>query len=56
LASIFAIGSNSVFLDTETKTMIATGPPKQLLAESKDQKIIRFLTRGGMTDTKIKNG
>lgn len=46
LASIFAIGSNSVFLDTETKTMIATGPPKQLLAESKDPKIIRFLTRG----------
>jgi phospholipid/cholesterol/gamma-HCH transport system ATP-binding protein len=46
LASIFAIGNNSVFLDTETKTMIATGPPKQLLAESKDPKIIRFLTRG----------
>ncbi|POZ51424.1 ABC transporter ATP-binding protein [Methylovulum psychrotolerans] len=46
LASIFAIGTNSVFLDTETKTMIAIGPPQQLLAESKDPKIIRFLTRG----------
>jgi len=46
LASIFAIGNNSVFLDTETKTMIATGSPKQLLAESKNPKIIRFLTRG----------
>jgi len=45
LASIFAIGNNSVFLDTETKTMIATGSPKQLLAESKDPKVIRFLTR-----------
>ncbi|MGR8932978.1 MAG: ABC transporter ATP-binding protein [Gammaproteobacteria bacterium] len=46
LASIFAIGSNSVFLDPETKTMIAAGPPKQLLAESDDPKVIRFLTRG----------
>ncbi|GAB6141612.1 ATP-binding cassette domain-containing protein [Methylosoma difficile] len=46
LASIFAIGNNSVFLDTETKTMIATGPPQQLLVESEDPKIIRFLTRG----------
>ena len=45
LASIFAIGNNSVFLDTETKTIIATGSPKQLLAESKDPKVIRFLTR-----------
>jgi phospholipid/cholesterol/gamma-HCH transport system ATP-binding protein len=46
LESIFAIGNNSVFLDTETKTMIAGGDPKKLLAESKDPKIITFLTRG----------
>jgi phospholipid/cholesterol/gamma-HCH transport system ATP-binding protein len=46
LASIFAIGNNSVFLDPETKTQIATGDPKQLLAESNDPKVIRFLTRG----------
>lgn len=46
LASIFAIGTNSVFLDPETKTMLATGSPKKLLAESKDPKIIQFLTRG----------
>jgi len=46
LASIFAIGTNSVFLDPETKTMRATGSPKRLLAESKDTKIIEFLTRG----------
>ena len=46
LASIFAIGNNSVFLDSETKTMLATGPPKTLLAESTDPKIIQFLTRG----------
>jgi phospholipid/cholesterol/gamma-HCH transport system ATP-binding protein len=46
LASIFAIGSNSVFLDPETKTMLATGAPEKLLAESKEPKIIQFLTRG----------
>lgn len=46
LASIFAIGNNSVFLDPETRTMLASGDPKKLLAESKDPKIINFLTRG----------
>ncbi|MEC4749154.1 ATP-binding cassette domain-containing protein [Methylomicrobium sp. Wu6] len=46
LASIFAIGNNSVFLDSESKTMLATGSPKKLLAESTDYKIIQFLTRG----------
>ena len=46
LPSIFAIGSNSVFLDADAKTMIATGDPKELLRSSKDPRIIRFLTRG----------
>lgn len=46
LPSIFAIGSNSVFLDADVKTMIATGDPKELLRTSKDPRIIRFLTRG----------
>jgi len=46
LASIFAIGNNSVFLDPETKTMIAGGDPKKLLAESEDPKVRSFLTRG----------
>ena len=46
LASIFAIGNNSVFLDADTKTMIAAGDPRRLLAESKDPKVINFLTRG----------
>lgn len=46
LASIFAIGNNSVFLDTETKTIIASGNPKKLLAESRDPKVQNFLTRG----------
>jgi phospholipid/cholesterol/gamma-HCH transport system ATP-binding protein len=46
LASIFAIADNSVFLDPETKTMIASGDPKQLLAESSDPKVQEFLKRG----------
>jgi phospholipid/cholesterol/gamma-HCH transport system ATP-binding protein len=45
LASIFTIGNNSVFLDTETRTMIAGGHPKELLAHSGDPKVRRFLTR-----------
>ena len=46
LASILTIGTNSVFLDVETKTMIAQGHPKKLLAESQDPKVHQFLTRG----------
>jgi phospholipid/cholesterol/gamma-HCH transport system ATP-binding protein len=47
LASIFTIGTNSIFLDVEAKTMIAQGHPKKLLAESQDPKVRQFLTRGG---------
>ena len=46
LSSIFAIGNNSVFLDAESKTIIAKGDPKQLLAECDVSKVRRFLTRG----------
>ncbi len=47
LASIFAIGTNSVFLDGEEKTMIAAGPPRRLLAECSHPTVRSFLTRGG---------
>ncbi len=46
LASIFAIGNNSVFLDAEAGTMIATGDPKRLLAECRHPTVRNFLTRG----------
>ena len=46
LASIFTIGNNSVFLDPETKTMIAQGDPKMLPDTSPDPKVREFLTRG----------
>jgi phospholipid/cholesterol/gamma-HCH transport system ATP-binding protein len=46
LASIFAIGNNSIFLDVDLKSMTASGDPKRLLAESKDPTVQKFLTRG----------
>jgi phospholipid/cholesterol/gamma-HCH transport system ATP-binding protein len=48
LPSIFAIGTNSIFLDAETRTMIASGNPKTLLAENTDPMVRAFLTRGEM--------
>jgi phospholipid/cholesterol/gamma-HCH transport system ATP-binding protein len=45
LASILAIGTDSVFLDYESKTMIARGHPRNLLNESRDPRVRRFLTR-----------
>ena len=46
LDSIFTIGTNSVFLDAETKTMGPTGDPRRLLEESDYENLILFLTRG----------
>jgi len=46
LASIFAIGTNSVFLDAESRTVIASGPPTDLRDHSSDPRVRRFLTRG----------
>jgi len=46
LASIFAIGSNSVVLDPDTKTQIATGDPKWLRDHSEDPRVRAFLNRG----------
>lgn len=46
LASIFAIGNRSIFLDREAKTILAFGNPKRLLQESDDPKVVAFLTRG----------
>ncbi len=45
LASILGIGDNSIFLDVQTRTMIATGNPKQAL-QSGDPRVRHFLTRG----------
>src|ERR1700684_4521561 len=46
LASIFTIAHNSIFLDAESKTVIAHGNPKDLLKNCKDHRVRTFLTRG----------
>ncbi len=46
LASIFAIGNNSVFLDAETKTMIAMGDPNKLRTDCPEARVREFLNRG----------
>ncbi len=46
LASIFAIGSNSVVLDPESKTQIATGDPRWLRDHSENPAVREFLNRG----------
>ncbi len=46
LPSIFAIGDTAVYLDAETRTMIAQGNPKALRDTATDPKVHAFLTRG----------
>lgn len=50
LASIFTIGNNSVFLDPETRTMIAQGDPKELRDHSPNPKVRHFLACGEDSD------
>ena len=46
LASIFAIGTNSIFLDPQTRTIIASGDPRELRDHSPNPTVRRFLLRG----------
>jgi phospholipid/cholesterol/gamma-HCH transport system ATP-binding protein len=45
LASILSIGDDSIFLDTETRTLGARGKPSDLLEHSDNDNVRRFLTR-----------
>jgi phospholipid/cholesterol/gamma-HCH transport system ATP-binding protein len=56
LASIFTIGNNSVFLDADSKTMIASGNPRRLLEECENPTVHRFLTRGEASSQKTEEG
>ena len=49
LTSIFAIATNSVFLDANSKTMIDYGPPQFLRDHSERETVRRFLARGNTT-------
>lgn len=46
LASIFDIGTNSIYLDGKTKSIIARGNPNDLLKNPPNETIYNFLTRG----------
>lgn len=46
LASILAIGNNSIFLDANTKTIMARGNPNELLKNPPNETVYEFLTRG----------
>lgn len=46
LASIFDIATTSLFLDVESRTMTAMGPPKELRDHSDDPEVREFLNRG----------
>ncbi|KEI71114.1 ABC transporter ATP-binding protein [Endozoicomonas elysicola] len=50
LASIFAIGSNGIYLDANTKTQLDTGSPQTMLNHSKHQLVREFLSRGEYGD------
>ena len=45
LASIFAIGNNSVFLDADAKTQLATGDPRELRDSHPNDIVRAFLRR-----------
>jgi phospholipid/cholesterol/gamma-HCH transport system ATP-binding protein len=46
LDSIFAIGTDSIFLDAESRTMIARGNPRELRDHAEHPTVRRFLNRG----------
>jgi phospholipid/cholesterol/gamma-HCH transport system ATP-binding protein len=56
LASIFAIATNAVFLDADSKTMLTTGNPRELLESCPDQKVQSFLRRGNVNRPLPGNG
>lgn len=45
LPSILSIGTNCIFLDAQTKTMLDSGDPKHLLEHSRQDKVRQFLSR-----------
>ena len=45
LESIFSIGTNSIFLDVDKKTITAKGNPKDILNTTEDENVINFLKR-----------
>lgn len=55
LPSILSIGTNSVFLDAQAKTMLDAGDPKILAAQSTQPKVRQFLNRAETSLTNTQN-
>ena len=53
LASIFAIGTNGIFLDAHRKTMLDTGSPFTMLENSPHPMVKQFLSRGEIVTREI---
>ncbi|MCU0839456.1 MAG: ATP-binding cassette domain-containing protein [Rhodospirillales bacterium] len=51
LPSLLSIGTNSVFLDAASRTMIAEGDPKMLLKTTDNPTVKAFLSRGELNET-----
>jgi phospholipid/cholesterol/gamma-HCH transport system ATP-binding protein len=46
LASIFSVGDTAIFLDSEAKTITASGSPPDLLKNPPNSRVYEFLNRG----------
>ena len=52
LSSLLDIGTNGIYLDAESKTIIANGKPADLLKNPPNEKVYEFLTRGKSNNVK----
>lgn len=52
LSSLLDIGTNGIYLDAESKTIIASGKPKDLLKNPPNETVYEFLTRGKSNNVK----
>ncbi|MFZ7125923.1 MAG: ABC transporter ATP-binding protein [Desulfobacterales bacterium] len=55
LASIFAVGTNSILLDAESRTAIAAGSPRRLRETTSDPRVALFLNRCGTDPARTAN-
>jgi phospholipid/cholesterol/gamma-HCH transport system ATP-binding protein len=56
LGSIFTIADNSILLDGGSRTMIASGDPRQLRDHSDDPRVRNFLRRGATEQSEQRHG
>ncbi len=54
LESIFAIATNSIFLDVEARTATAMGPPAELKRSADNARVREFLLRGAVSEGEVR--